>query len=166
MPAERTRPALSGEVTNVETVNVDGTDYKVEVHTFDPVPFQPSDALDAAIKSGNCKTGKRTVEFKINHPESSSFDSDKPSKTYRQELTEVFAINEEGALALPAIDGDADKIWSAVSDYSNRNAFQNTYVDMRNAAQGPEKAVEKIQKLLSGLSPAQVEAAKKALGLS
>lgn len=166
MPAERSRPALSGEVTNVETVNVDGTDYKVEVHSFDAVPFNPSPALAAAIAAGNCKVSKRTVEFKVNHPESSNFDADKPSKVYSQELTNVTAVNEEGALTLPAVDGDASKIWEAVSDYSNRNAFQNTYVDMRNAAQGPEKAIEKIQKLLAGLSPAQVEAAKLALGLS
>ena len=160
---ERTRPPLSDEQVSEEALEHDGETFTVEAHTFASVPFSPSDVLAAEIKNGNVTKSTRNVEFWINRPSDESYDGDKATKVYRQSLTEVRAKNEQGSLSLPGIDGDSSKIWEAASALSNRNTFQNVYVDMRNAASGPEKAVKRVQKLFAGLSPAQLEAAKAAL---
>jgi hypothetical protein len=166
MARERTRPALSNEVISEETSTHDGSEFQYEKHSFDPVPFVPSNALSAAISAGNAVKSDKVVEFWINHPGDSKYDDEKPTRLFTQRFTEVKAKNLAGAIALPGVDGDESKVWDAVSQTSNRNAFQGVYVDMKNAAEGPEKAIEKVQKLLKGLSPAQLEAAKAALGLA
>jgi hypothetical protein len=161
MAKERTRPPLSNEVVSTETLKHEDEDYAIEVHSFDAVPFSPSEALAAAVANGSVITSKKTVEFWINDPRSSDYDAEKDSKVFRQVLTETTATNKAGALIL--FGGDESKVWEAVSSFANRNAFQNVYVDMKNAASGPEKAVKRVQKLFAGLSPAQLEAAKAAL---
>jgi len=170
MARERTRPALQNE--NVETVEREfGTGesafkVEVEVHTFDALPFTPNDVLAAAIAAGNVKTSESFVEFWSNKPseDDDKWDADKPVKLYRQKYTEVSAVNLAGATAI--FNGDTAKVFDAVSQSANRNVFQGVYIDMKNASEGPEKAIAKVQKLLKGLSPAQLEAAKAALGLA
>jgi hypothetical protein len=170
MARERTRPAIQNEVT--ETVEREfgsgesAFKVDVEVHTFDPLPFSPSDVLDAAIKAGNVTTEVSYVEFWSNKPseDDDKWDADKPVKLYRQKYTETKAVNLAGATAI--FNGDTAKVFEAVSQTANRNVFQGVYIDMKNASEGPEKAIAKVQKLLKSLSPAQLEAAKGALGLA
>ena len=163
MARERTRPALENEVVTSEKFTYEENEYASEVHTFDAVPFTPSEMLDAAIKNGSVKTSVKTVEFSVNHPSDDKYNDDQPTKVYRQTFTEVSALNLAGATAI--FDGDTSKVFEAVSATANRNTFQGVYVDMKNSAQGPEKAIAKVAKLLASLSPAQREAAKAALGL-
>ena len=135
----------------------DGNEYQAEVETLDAVAFSPSPALAAAIAAGDVTTASRVVE---------AVSKDKDGnvvKVFRQSYTRCTAKNESGALALPGIDGDADKIWDFVSARADANVYQPVYVKLRNMSQGPEKAVAKMQKLFAGLSDAQKEAAKAAL---
>lgn len=124
-----------------------------EVEVLDAVPFSPSAALAAAIKEGNVTTKTREVEVKAKDKDGNV------TKVYRQSYTQCIAKNEVGALALPGIDGDEEKIWDFVSSKADANSFQNVYVKLRNLAAGPEKIVNKIAKLLADLPESQRELA-------
>ena len=130
---------------------------EVDVETLDAVTFEPSEALKAAITEGSVKTSQRVVEV---------FAKNKAgdvTRVYRQSYTKCTAENEAGALALPGVDGDEAKIWDFVSARADSNVYQPIYVRLRNAAQGPEKAVARMAKLFEGLTPSQREAAREAL---
>ncbi len=129
----------------------------VEVETFESVPFEPSAALQSAISAGHVTTKTRTVEVKAKDKNGNIV------KVYRQSYTQCSAKNEQGALALPGIDGDSDKVWDFVSARADGNSFQGVYVRLRNAAAGPEKAIAKMAKLFEGLSESQKVAARAAL---
>lgn len=142
-----------------ETLEIDddGTTADVEVETLDPVAFAPNAALSAAIAAGHVKTKDRVVEVK---------QKDKAGnivKVFRQSYTQCFAKNEAGALALPGVDGDADTVWTFVSARADANVYQPIYVRLRNASQGPEKILGKMEKLVSGLSEAQKAALREQL---
>jgi len=170
MARVRTRPALDNEQITEEDRKFgsgeDAFEVTVEVHTFDPLPFTPSDMLQEAIKAGHATTKESYVEFWVNKPseDSTKWDADKPTKVYRQQRTEVNALDLAGATAI--FDGETSKVFEAVSDSANQSVFQGVYIDVKNASEGPEKAVARIRKMLEGLSPAQREAAKAALGLA
>lgn len=116
-----------------------------EVEVLDPVEFKPSEALQQAIKDGNVTTKVREVSVSQKDPAGNVI------KVFRQSYTQCTAKNEIGALALPGIDGDEEKIWDFVSTRADNNVFQNVYVRLRNMAAGPEKALAKIEKLLKDL---------------
>ena len=149
---------LKQMVLSKETFEPDDNDtVEVEVDTLDAETFTPSAALKAAIDAGHVTTKTRTVEVKAKDK------AGNVTKVYRQAYTQCFATNEQGALALPGVDGDESKIWDFVSARADANVYQPIYVKLRNAAAGPEKAVAKISKLFAGLTPDQIEAAKAAL---
>ena len=135
----------------------EGVQIELEVETFDPVPFEPSDTLKAAIAAGHVSTKVRTVEVRAKDKDGN------PVKVYRGTYTQCTAKNEQGALALPGIEGDEEKIWDFVSSRADAGTFQNLYVKLRNAAAGPEKAIAKMAKLFEGLSDSQKAAAREAL---
>ena len=124
-----------------------------EVEVLDPVTFAPNAALAAAIKNGDVTTKTREVEVKAKDKDGNV------TKVYRQSYTQCVAKNETGALALPGVDGDEEKIWDFVSSKADANSFQNVYVKLRNLAAGPEKIVNKIAKLLADLPESQRELA-------
>jgi len=138
--------------------NIYATD--VEVETFDAVAFSPSDALAAAIQSGDVSTGNRTVEFQVKDK------AGNVTKVFRQAYTQCEAKSRKGAIALPGIDGDEAKLWAFASSRADATVYQPVYVSLRNAGEGPEKAVERINKLLGNLTPEQRAAAKAALGIA
>ena len=147
-------------VTRAQYQDDDENTYEIEIETFDPVKFEPSPALAAAITAGHVSTEVRVVEVKAKDKDG------KVTKIYRQSYTQCAAKNEQGALALPGVDGDADKIWDFVSARADGNSFQGVYVRLRNAAAGPEKAIAKMAKLFEGLSESQKIAAREALKAS
>ena len=144
-------------ITTEKIQTDDDETIEVEVETFDPVAFEPSAALQAAISAGHVKTETRVVEVKAKDK------AGNVTKVYRQSYTQCTAKNESGALALPGVDGDEEKIWNFVSARADSNVYQPIYVRLRNASQGPEKVVAKMAKLFEGLSEAQKLAAKQAL---
>lgn len=146
-----TREDLKDSKGNVYATNV-------EVETLDAVAFTPSEALAAAINSGAVTTSSRTVEFQVKDKEGNV------SKVFRQAYTQCEAKNRAGAVALPGVDGDESKIWEFVSSRADATQYQPVYVRLRSAGEGPEKAVERINKLLNGLTPEQKAAALAALG--
>lgn len=131
----------------------------VEVFTTPDVPFLPSDALKAAIANGAVSTSARTVEVT-----SKNADGD-IVKAFRQTYTKCVAKSKAGALALPSIDGDEEKLWNFVSQRADGADYQNIYVPLKNAAAGPEAAVKKFAKFTAGLTPEQLAAVKASLGL-
>ena len=129
---------------------------EVPVVTLDDVAFNPSEALKSAIQSGHVTTKKRTVEF-------SAKDKDKnPTKVFRQSYTQCTAVNKAGALVLPGIDGDENELWKLASRSADALVYQPVYVRLKNAAAGPEKAIEKAMKALSGLTSEELNLAKAA----
>ncbi len=162
MAAERNRPPLSEmneTVTSQELRDGDEVTGTVEVHSFDAVPFEPSEALKAAIQAGHVKTTVETVEYDVKDNDGNVV------KRFQQPITRCDAVNQQGAIALPNIDGDASKIWKFVSDGAHRGVFQNVYVDMRNAGKGPEAAIKRLAKILDSLTEDQKLVALKELGL-
>ena len=153
------------EVEDVE--DTDTTDSPTV--TLDPVPFNASSVfgdrnenkdtlfknLESAITSGNVAKKTVTVEFAVKKDGS-------VSKVFQRNVTQAVAKNMNGALALPNIAGDQNAIWEALSEYGFRNTKQNVYVSLKNAAAGPEKAIEKAMKALSGLTSDELELAKAA----
>ena len=137
--------------------------------TLDPVPFNATTVfgdrnenkdtlfknLESSIASGNARKETVTVEFAVKKDGT-------VSKVFQRNVTRVVAKNMNGALALPNIAGDEKEIWEALSEYGFRNTKQNVYVSLKNAAAGPEKAIEKAMKALSGLTSDELELAKAA----
>lgn len=144
-------------ITREQYQDDDENVFEVEVETFEPVAFEPSAPLAAAISAGHVTTKAKVVEVKAKDKDG------KVTKIFRQSYTQCSAVNEQGALALPGIDGDESKIWDFVSSKADGNSFQGVYVRLRNAAQGPEKAIAKMAKLFEGLSDSQKTAAREAL---
>jgi len=138
--------------------NEDDDTSNAEVEVLDSVAFTPSEALAQAIKEGNVTTNVREVSV-------SQKDKDgNVVKIYRQSYTQCVAKNEVGALALPGIDGDEEKIWDFVSTRADGNAFQNVYVRLRNMAAGPDKQIAKILKIMENLDENGKGALVKAFG--
>ena len=148
------------DTRKVEIEDEDGNSKTVEVpvEVLASVEFSPSEALQAAITAGHVKTSNETVSVKQKDKDGNVV------KVFEQSYLTLTAVNLEGALILAG--GDEDKLWAAVSEKTNQNAYQNVYVRLRNAAQGPEKAIAKVNKVMAGLSEEQKAAVKAALGLS
>lgn len=132
----------------------------VEVETFEAEPFNPSDPLKAAIVNGDVVTDSRIVEFVVKSKDG------KIERVFRQSYTRCTAKNLKGSLVLPGVNGDESKIYEFVSARADATAYQPVYVRLRNAGEGPEKAIEKIKKALAGLTPEQKAAALAELGLA
>jgi len=130
--------------TKMADENDDDTS-NAEVEVLEAVEFKPSAALAEAIKEGNVTTKIREVSVSQKDKDGNTV------KIFRQSYTQCTAKNEIGALALPGVDGEEDKIWDFVSTRADNNVFQNVYVRLRNMAAGPEKALAKIEKLLKDL---------------
>ena len=136
--------------------------------TLDPVPFNATTVfgdrnenkdqlfknLESAISAGNVTKKTVTVEFAVKKDGT-------VSKVFQRNVTQAYATNMNGALALPNIAGDQKAVWEALSEYGFRNTKQNVYVSLKNAAAGPEKAIEKAMKALSGLTSEELELAKR-----
>lgn len=139
---------------------VETTEDGVAVFTIPTVAFAPSQALKDAISNGSVVASERTVEYPVKDSNGNVV------KKYRQTYTKLEAKNKAGALALPSIAGDEEKLWKYVSDRADAAEYQPVYVRLRNAAQGPEAAVKKFKKLAATLSPEQLAAVREALGIA
>lgn len=163
MARERQRPPLSGEV--VSTGDVLGKDGKpiatgVEIHTFDSVPFEPDTNLNSQVESGGVKTGSAVKEFLVKEGKGKTA---RIVKSFRQGWTKLFATNLKGAVAMA---GDESTVWDYFNEAYNSSDETNIYVDLRNAAQGPDKAIERVARIILALPEnVRAEAAEK-LGLN
>lgn len=163
MARERQRPPLSGEVVSTGDIldkNGKVIATGVEIHTFDSVPFEPDEALKNSVSSGDVETGNAVKEFLVKEGKGKTA---RIVKSFRQGFTKLFAKSESGAIAMAG--GDESEVWKLFSDAFNSNDETNIYVDLRNAAQGPDKAIERVARIILSLPEnLRAEAAEK-LGL-
>lgn len=145
------------------------------------IGLKPSAPLQAAIDAGHVLKGVyKRVKKMVDGKETFELKKESDTKTveirvedkdgnlvkiFRQDFTPLLAINRQGAIVLPGIDGDETELWDMVSASANQGVFSGVYVDMKNASSGPEKAIKRLQKILGGMTAEQKLVALKELGL-